>query len=54
MLFQKEAMVLVEQIGPRTQTQYQLPFLGDLFVADQVWGYDLMRPEAGIAIVVPQ
>ena len=54
MLFQKEAIVLVEQIGPRTQTQYQLPFLGDLFVADQVWGHGNMRPEAGISIVVPQ
>jgi hypothetical protein len=54
LLFQKEAIVLVEQIGPRTQTQYQLPFLGDLFVADQVWGHGNMRPEAGISIVVPQ
>ena len=54
LMFQKEAIVLVEQIGPRSQTQYQLPFLGDLFVSDQVWGHGNMRPEAGASIIVPQ
>ena len=54
LLFQKEAVLFVEQLGPRTQTQYKQEFLADLFTADQVYEPGLMRPEAGIAIAVPQ
>jgi len=53
LLFQKEAVVLAEQLSPRTQTQYKQEFLADLFTADQIYGFGTMRPEAGIALIVP-
>ena len=54
LMFQREAIVFVEQLGPRTQTQYKQEFLADLFTADQLYEAGLMRPEAGVAIIVPQ
>jgi len=54
LLFQREAILFVEQLGPRTQTQYKQEFLADLFTADQFYEPGLMRPEAGVGIVVPQ
>ena len=53
LLLQKEAVVLAEQLAPRTQTQYKQEFLADLFTADQIYGFGTMRPEAGIALIVP-
>ncbi len=54
LMFQKEAIVFAEQLAPRSQTQYKQEFLSDLFTADQIYGVGLMRPEAGVAIAVPQ
>jgi len=51
--FQKESLLLIEQQVPRTQTQYKQEWLGDLFTADIVFGTGVLRPEGGIAIVVP-
>jgi hypothetical protein len=45
--------VFIEQLAPRTQTQYKQEWLGDLFTADVLFGGGLLRPEAGIAVVVP-
>lgn len=53
LLFQKEALVFIEQLRPRVQTQYKQEWLGDLFTADTIYGSGVLRPEAGIAIVVP-
>ena len=53
LLFQKEALVLIEQMKPRTQTQYKQEWLGDLFTADLLFDTGLLRPEAGIAVAVP-
>lgn len=53
LIFQKEALVLVEQQAPRAQSQYKLEYLGNLFVTDTVFETSLLRPEAGIAVVVP-
>lgn len=53
LLFQKEALVFIEQMRPRVQTQYKQEWLGDLFTADTLYGAGVLRPEAGIAIVVP-
>lgn len=53
LLFQKEALLLIEQMQPRTQSQYKQEYLGDLFTADMIFGSGVLRPEAGIAIVVP-
>lgn len=53
LLFQKEALVLIEQLRPRTQTQYKQEWLGDLFTADLLFDTGTLRPEAGIAVAVP-
>ncbi len=53
LLFQKEAVVMAEQLTPRSQTQYKQEFLADLFTADQIYGLGTMRPEAGVALMVP-
>lgn len=53
LFFQKDALVLIEQLRPRTQTQYKQEWLSDLFTADTVFGTGILRPESGIAIVVP-
>ena len=53
LLFQKEAVVHAEQLAPRTQTQYKQEFLSDLFTADILYGNGTMRPEAGLALIVP-
>ena len=53
LLFQKEAVVMAEQLSPRTQTQYKQEYLSDLFTADTIYGVGTMRPEAGAAIIVP-
>jgi N4-gp56 family major capsid protein len=51
-LFHKEAIVLCEQMSPRVQTQQKLEFLGDLMVADVIFGANELRNEAAIAIAV--
>lgn len=53
LLFQKEALVFIEQMRPRVQTSYMQEWLGDLFTADTIYGSGVLRPEAGIAIIVP-
>ena len=53
LLMQKDALVLIEQLRPRVQTQYKQEWLSDLFTADVIFGTGVLRPEAGIAIIVP-
>lgn len=52
-LLHRDALVFVEQMGIRTQTQYKLEWLGDLFTADTIYGKGELRNDAGIAFVVP-
>jgi N4-gp56 family major capsid protein len=52
-LFHKDALVLAEQMGVRSQTQYKQEYLGDLFTADTLYGVAELRDNAGIAFVVP-
>jgi len=52
-LMHKDALVLAEQIGVRTQTQYKQEYLGDLFTADTIYGVKELRDTAGVAFVVP-
>ncbi len=52
LLFHKDAMVFVEQMAVRTQTQYKQEWLGDLFTADTIYGVGELRDDAGIAFVV--
>jgi hypothetical protein len=53
-VFQKEALLLIEQMRPRSQTQYKQEYLSDLFTADTLFGGGILRPEGGIVVVVPQ
>lgn len=53
LLFQKEALVFIEQMRPRVQSSYIQEYLADLFTADTLYGKGVLRPEAGVAIVVP-
>lgn len=43
LMFHKDAAVLVEQMGVRSQTQYKQEYLGDLFTADTLYGVQLLR-----------
>lgn len=51
--FHKDAIVFAEQLAPRSQTQYKLEWLGDLFVSDTLFGGTVTRPTSGVALVVP-
>ena len=53
MLVHKDAMVLAEQMGVRSQSQYKQEYLGDLFTADTLYGTQVLRPESGLVIAVP-
>jgi len=53
MLLHKDALVLAEQLGVRSQTQYKQEYLGDLFTSDTIYGVGELRNDAGVAFVVP-
>ena len=53
MLMHKDALVLAEQVGVRSQTQYKQEYLGDLFTADTIYGVKELRDNAGVAFIVP-
>lgn len=48
----KDTMVLAEQQGIRSQTQYKQEFLGTLYTADRLYGTKVLRPETGIVAAV--
>jgi N4-gp56 family major capsid protein len=52
-MIHKDALVLAEQVGVRSQTQYKQEYLGDLFTADTIYGVAELRDNAGINFVVP-
>ena len=49
----KDAMVLAEQLGVRSQTQYKQEYLANLFTSDTLYGTSVLRPESAILIAVP-
>ena len=49
----KDAMVLAEQVGVRSQTQYKQEYLANLFTSDTIYGAGVLRPESGIVLAVP-
>jgi N4-gp56 family major capsid protein len=53
MMFHKDAFVLAEQMGVRSQTQYKQEFLGTLFTSDMLYGVKELRDEAAVAIAMP-
>ena len=52
MLFHKDAMVLAEQQGVRSQTQYKQEYLGSLYTADTLYGTSVLRPDAAFNVMV--
>jgi N4-gp56 family major capsid protein len=49
----KEAAVLVEQVGVRSQTQYKQEYLGTLYTADTLYGVKELRDGSCYALAVP-
>ena len=44
----RDSMVLVEQMGVRTQTQYKQEYLANLLTADTLYGVKAMRTAASV------
>jgi N4-gp56 family major capsid protein len=53
LLGHKDAAVLVEQQGVRSQTQYKQEYLGTLYTADTLYGVKELRDNACFALAVP-
>jgi hypothetical protein len=53
MMFHKDAFVLAEQMGVRSQTQYKQEYLANLYTADILYGVKELRDEAAVAIAIP-
>jgi hypothetical protein len=51
--FQKDALVLVEQLGVRSQSQYKQEYLADLLTVDMIWGQKIVRASSFLNGVVP-
>ena len=54
LLCHRDALTLAEQVGVRSQTQYKQEFLANLFTSDTLYGTAVLRPEAGLTLVVPK
>jgi len=52
LLLHKDTFVLAEQMGVRSQTQYKQEFLANLYIADQLYGVKVLRPESGFVLNV--
>ncbi|MDB9726441.1 hypothetical protein OAA81_02060, partial [Flavobacteriaceae bacterium] len=52
MLVHKDTMILAEQVGVRSQTQYKQEFLGTLYTADTLYGVKTYRPDSGFILAV--
>jgi hypothetical protein len=48
----RDSMVLAEQLGVRSQTQYKQEYLSTLYTADTLYGVKTVRPEAGFVLAV--
>ena len=48
----KDTMVLVEQLGVRTQTTYKQEYLATLMTADRLYGVEPLRSETGFVVVL--
>jgi len=52
MLIHQDTLILAEQVGVRSQTQYKQEFLGTLYTADTLYGVKAYRPDSGFALAV--
>jgi hypothetical protein len=48
----RDTMVMAEQVGVRSQTQYKQDFLATLYTADRLYGTQVLRPETGFLLAV--
>jgi len=53
LMFQRDGLLLVEQMGIRTQEQYKQEYLASLWTADTIYGTAGLRGTSILAIVVP-
>jgi len=53
LLLHTDAIVMAEQMGVRSQTQYKQEFLSNLFTSDTLYGVAVLRPASGLTLVVP-
>ena len=53
LLFHRDAVVMAEQLGVRSQTQYKQEYLSTLYTADTLYGVECYRPEAGLVMALP-
>ncbi len=54
LLFHNEAVVMAEQMGVRSQTQYKQEYLSTLYTADTLYGVQVYRPEAGFVLALSE
>jgi N4-gp56 family major capsid protein len=52
-MFHKDAFVLAEQVGVRSQSQYKQEYLSNLYTADTLYGVAELRDTAAIVAVTP-
>ena len=52
MLIHQDTLILAEQVGVRSQTQYKQEFLGTLYTADTLYGVKAYRPDSGFVMAV--
>ena len=53
LLLHKDAMVLAEQLGIRSQSQYKQEYLGTLVTSDTIFGTAELRDDAAVSFVIP-
>lgn len=51
--FQSDGIVLVEQLGVRSQSQYKQEWLADLYTTDMLYGVKALRDSSLVTFVVP-
>lgn len=52
-LAHRDTFVLAEQMGVRSQKQRKQEYLADLYTADRLYGVQVMRPDAGFVLALP-
>jgi len=52
MLVHSDTMVLVEQMGVRSQTQYKQEYLANMYTADTLYGTGVLRADSGFVLAV--
>lgn len=52
-LIHRDTFVCAEQMSVRSQTQYKQEYLASLYTADCIYGVQVLRPDAGFILAVP-